>query len=348
MKRPSLMAKACAGGSRLARGEHGAVSGDEIGDLRQGGAGREIASHRSNQGEAGDQAGGTQHHILQGLRRPAKRRLGWAGQCLSRELRRGKTHSDQLRPPSRHPPALQVRVFAHLVARPATLVPLNLNRAVTSPPLWSVRPRKALAEFMTMSAPPVNAKVLPPRRSIRARHSCALPSCWRRRSPASRHRSRRWRAETWRAGLCRSRDCRSYRRFRPLSAQRGHPAISPRRRRMGGTALPARARPRSRPRGAGAQWLARRPVSRRDRSAAPSRPVAGRPAILIPNPFYAAYAAGAGAADCEVSLSSGDGAPASCPILTRSMMRCSAHGRDVPRSPSNPQGAVADLAYLSA
>ena len=74
---------------------------------------------------------------------------------------------------------------------------------------------------------------------------------------------------------------------------------------------------------------------------------AGRPAILIPNPFYAAYSAGAVVADCEVvympttretgflpDLDALDGA-----LLGRTVVMFLA-------SPSNPQGAVADLAYL--
>jgi N-succinyldiaminopimelate aminotransferase len=75
---------------------------------------------------------------------------------------------------------------------------------------------------------------------------------------------------------------------------------------------------------------------------------AGRPAILVPNPFYAAYSAGAAAADCEVvympttrptgflpDLDALDGA-----LLARTVAMFLA-------TPSNPQGAVADLAYLS-
>lgn len=73
----------------------------------------------------------------------------------------------------------------------------------------------------------------------------------------------------------------------------------------------------------------------------------GRPAILIPNPFYAAYAAGAVVADCEVvylpatrqtgflpDLDALDAA-----LLARTVVMFLA-------SPSNPQGAVADIAYL--
>jgi N-succinyldiaminopimelate aminotransferase len=77
-------------------------------------------------------------------------------------------------------------------------------------------------------------------------------------------------------------------------------------------------------------------------------PRAGKPAVLIPNPFYAAYAAGALAADCEpvylpATRESGflpdldaldDG------LLARTVACYIA-------SPSNPQGAVADRAYLA-
>jgi aspartate/methionine/tyrosine aminotransferase len=73
----------------------------------------------------------------------------------------------------------------------------------------------------------------------------------------------------------------------------------------------------------------------------------GRPAILVPNPFYAAYSAGAVAADCEVVylpttretdfLPDLDALDAS--LLARTVAFYLA-------SPSNPQGAVADLAYL--
>jgi N-succinyldiaminopimelate aminotransferase len=74
---------------------------------------------------------------------------------------------------------------------------------------------------------------------------------------------------------------------------------------------------------------------------------AGRPAILIPNPFYAAYSAGAVASDSEIvylpakretgflpDLDALDGA-----LLRRTVAMFLA-------SPSNPQGAVADLTYL--
>jgi N-succinyldiaminopimelate aminotransferase len=75
---------------------------------------------------------------------------------------------------------------------------------------------------------------------------------------------------------------------------------------------------------------------------------AGRPAILIPNPFYAAYSAGAAAADCE---------PVYLPTTreTGFLPNLDAIGDDLLArtaafyiaSPSNPQGAVADLRYLT-
>ena len=73
----------------------------------------------------------------------------------------------------------------------------------------------------------------------------------------------------------------------------------------------------------------------------------GRPAVLIPNPFYAAYAAGAIAADCEPVYLPATAATDFLPdldalddeLLARTVAVFLA-------SPSNPQGAVADLAYL--
>jgi N-succinyldiaminopimelate aminotransferase len=74
---------------------------------------------------------------------------------------------------------------------------------------------------------------------------------------------------------------------------------------------------------------------------------AGKPAVLIPNPFYAAYAAGALAADCE---------PIYLPATHKSQFLPDLNALDEAllartvacyiASPSNPQGAVADRAYL--
>ena len=77
-------------------------------------------------------------------------------------------------------------------------------------------------------------------------------------------------------------------------------------------------------------------------------PRAGRPAVLIPNPFYAAYAAGAVAADCEpvylpATVASGflpDLDALDDDLLARTVAFYLA-------SPANPQGAVADRAYLN-
>ena len=76
-------------------------------------------------------------------------------------------------------------------------------------------------------------------------------------------------------------------------------------------------------------------------------PRAGRPAVLVPNPFYAAYSAGAIAADCEpvylpATVASGflpDLDALGDELLARTVAFYLA-------SPSNPQGAVADRAYL--
>src|SRR5438046_80910 len=74
----------------------------------------------------------------------------------------------------------------------------------------------------------------------------------------------------------------------------------------------------------------------------------GRPAMLIPNPFYAAYAAGAAAANCEPVYLPATAATGFLPdldalseeLLARTVALFIA-------SPANPQGAVADLAYLA-
>jgi N-succinyldiaminopimelate aminotransferase len=77
-------------------------------------------------------------------------------------------------------------------------------------------------------------------------------------------------------------------------------------------------------------------------------PRAGRPAVLIPNPFYAAYAAGALAAECEPVYLPATAASGFLPDLDT--LRDDLLARTVAiylASPSNPQGAVADRAYLT-
>jgi len=74
---------------------------------------------------------------------------------------------------------------------------------------------------------------------------------------------------------------------------------------------------------------------------------AGKPAVLIPNPFYAAYSAGALAADCEPVYMPARKESAFLPdldalddaLLARTVAFYIA-------SPANPQGAVADRDYL--
>jgi N-succinyldiaminopimelate aminotransferase len=83
---------------------------------------------------------------------------------------------------------------------------------------------------------------------------------------------------------------------------------------------------------AAARWVTRR---------------AGKPAVLIPNPFYAAYSAGALAAGCEPVYLPATRATGFLPdlgalddtLLARTVACYIA-------SPSNPQGAVADRKYL--
>jgi N-succinyldiaminopimelate aminotransferase len=75
---------------------------------------------------------------------------------------------------------------------------------------------------------------------------------------------------------------------------------------------------------------------------------AGRPAILMPNPFYAAYAAGALAADCEPVYLPATAATGFLPDLDA--LSDSLLARTVAfyiASPANPQGAVAAPAYLA-
>ena len=74
----------------------------------------------------------------------------------------------------------------------------------------------------------------------------------------------------------------------------------------------------------------------------------GRPAMLIPNPFYAAYAAGAVAANCEPVYLPATAATGFLPDLDALSEELLA--RTVAffiASPANPQGAVADRTYLA-
>lgn len=77
-------------------------------------------------------------------------------------------------------------------------------------------------------------------------------------------------------------------------------------------------------------------------------PRRGTPAILIPNPFYAAYAAGADAAGCETVYLAATAAHGFLPDLDalpeETLARTVAFYL---ASPANPQGAVADKTYLA-
>jgi aspartate/methionine/tyrosine aminotransferase len=78
------------------------------------------------------------------------------------------------------------------------------------------------------------------------------------------------------------------------------------------------------------------------------KPRAGKPAMLIPNPFYAVYAAGTIAADCEPVYLAGTRETGFLPDLDA--LDESLLARTVAfylASPSNPQGAVASSDYLA-
>jgi N-succinyldiaminopimelate aminotransferase len=77
-------------------------------------------------------------------------------------------------------------------------------------------------------------------------------------------------------------------------------------------------------------------------------PRPGKPAILVPNPFYAAYPAGGTAAECDVVCVPAVEHTGFLPDLDA--LDAELLARTVAfyiASPANPQGAVADLAYLS-
>src|SRR5436190_7257450 len=72
-----------------------------------------------------------------------------------------------------------------------------------------------------------------------------------------------------------------------------------------------------------------------------------KPVVLIPNPFYAAYAAGAIAADCEPVYLPATAATGFLPDLDALDDELLERAVAVYlSSPSNPQGAVADIGYL--
>jgi N-succinyldiaminopimelate aminotransferase len=76
-------------------------------------------------------------------------------------------------------------------------------------------------------------------------------------------------------------------------------------------------------------------------------PRAGRPAILIPNPFYAVYAAGAVAAECEpvyLDATVGNGFLPDLDALDPALLARTA--AFYLASPANPQGSIADRHYL--
>lgn len=84
--------------------------------------------------------------------------------------------------------------------------------------------------------------------------------------------------------------------------------------------------------------------------AAGRKKVAGRPLVLMPNPFYQAYLGSAYAANCEVALLNATSESSHLPDLDALEQRPELLGRAVAFylcSPANPQGTMADTAYVT-
>ena len=78
--------------------------------------------------------------------------------------------------------------------------------------------------------------------------------------------------------------------------------------------------------------------------------VTGRPLVLMPNPFYQAYLGSAYAANCEVMLLNATAATGHLPDLDALEQRPDLLARAVAFylcSPANPQGTMADAAYVT-
>jgi N-succinyldiaminopimelate aminotransferase len=83
--------------------------------------------------------------------------------------------------------------------------------------------------------------------------------------------------------------------------------------------------------------------------AAGRKKVDGRPLVLMPNPFYQAYLGSAYAANCEVTLLNATAASGHLPDLDALEQRPDLLARAVAFylcSPANPQGTMADMAYV--
>ena len=182
------------------------------------------------------------------------------------------------------------------------------------------------------------------RRPKAARRSCGCMSSGRHQAGQARHQSVGRRAAASDPALRRPGAAGASQRFRPLSGQQGHRRLPQGRRRLARPALQA-ARPIDpRDRSASCSTArARACSSARSRPSARSTARAGKPAILIPNPFYAAYSAGAAAADCEpvyLPTTRETGFLPDLDAIDEALL-----ARTVAfyiASPSNPQGAVAD------
>ncbi len=193
-----------------------------------------------------------------------------------------------------------------------------------------------------------------PQSRARARRALAVRApdraARRHRRPASRRSASRSASRSIRSrrssGRCCSANLAEFGRYPP---NKGIPPVLRSGSRAGSTAATT-CRARSIRRAKSRSW----PAPARGCSSPPSRRArfvksrVGRPAILIPNPFYAVYSAGALAADCEpvyLAASAETGFLPDLDALTDDLL-----GRTVAlylASPSNPQGAVASAEYLA-
>ena len=187
------------------------------------------------------------------------------------------------------------------------------------------------------------------RRPKGARRSCGCTSCWPTSSRASPRSTCRSASRSIRFRRSSARCCRRISTIsaaiRPTRAPRASARPPP-----PGSAGATGSAGRSTPRPKSSCSTARARACSSARIAAkryvPQR--AGKPAILIPNPFYAAYSAGAAAADCEpvyLPTTRETGFLPDLDALDEALL-----ARTVAfylASPSNPQGAVADEAYLA-
>ena len=150
--------------------------------------------------------------------------------------------------------------------------------------------------------------------------------------------------------LSRSDAARASRRVRPLSADQGHSPFARSDRRMAGPPLSGARRDSDRSRHAVLPLNgSREGLFSAIFPAMARKPQMGGPAVLIPNPFYQAYAAAAAAsgADAHLPAEHGRGGLPARPRCDRRSAAASATAAFYLCTPSNPQGAVASRSYLA-